>query len=284
MGQERITVWQELMELELSQKYVDVNGVRTRVLEAGAGPPLILLHGTGGHLEAYARVIGPLAEVRRVIVFDMLGHGLTDRPDVPYSIGRLSDHLIGLMDALGLDACDLSGESMGAWVAAWTAAHHKNRVRRLILNTPGNVTNKPQVMDNVTKISKRAAADPTDDAMRDRLEWLFEDTTYVTDELIGIRGYIYRQEGFANAVDNMLIMQDPEYREYYSWEGEWCRGIESPTLLVWTSADPTGGLEEAALLNAWIPESTLHVIQDVGHWPQWEAANQFVDVVKEFLS
>ena len=54
-----IGIWGELGQLEHTLRYVDVpldgHPVRTRVLQAGTGPDLVLLHGTGGHLEAYAR-------------------------------------------------------------------------------------------------------------------------------------------------------------------------------------------------------------------------------------
>ena len=98
------------------------------MLQAGSGPDLVLLHGTGGHLEAYARDIAGLARDFRVTAYDMVGHGWSDLPDRPYTIDVLSDHLLGPLDALGIDAAHLSGESLGGWVAAWTAAHHPDRV------------------------------------------------------------------------------------------------------------------------------------------------------------
>ena len=65
------------------------------MLRAGSGPDLVLLHGTGGHLEAYARDIAGLAEDFRVTAYDMVGHGWSDLPDRPYTIDVLSDHLLG---------------------------------------------------------------------------------------------------------------------------------------------------------------------------------------------
>ena len=130
------------------------------MLQAGAGPDLVLLHGTGGHLEAYARDIAGLAADFRVTAYDMVGHGWSDLPDRPYTIDVLSDHLIGLMDALGIGAAHLSGESLGGWVAAWTAAHHRDRVDRLVLNTPGNIANKPEVMARLRDSTMAAVRDP----------------------------------------------------------------------------------------------------------------------------
>ncbi len=141
-----IGIWGELSGVPHELSFVDVAGVRTRVLRAGSGPDLVLLHGTGGHLEAYARDIAGLAADFRVTAYDMVGHGWSDLPDRPYTIDVLSAHLLGLMDELGIGSAHLSGESLGGWVTAWTAAHRPERVERLVLNTPGNIANKPEVM------------------------------------------------------------------------------------------------------------------------------------------
>ena len=107
---EHISIWGELADTDHELRHVDVDGVRTRVLRAGSGPDLVLLHGTGGHLEAYARDIAGLAADFRVTVYDMVGHGWSALPDRPYTIDVLTDHLTGLMDALQIDAAYLSGE------------------------------------------------------------------------------------------------------------------------------------------------------------------------------
>ena len=166
------------------------------MLEAGSGPALVMVHGTGGHLEAYARNVRALSAHYRVVLYDMVGHGYTDKPDRPYTIDVLSDHLVAVLDALGIERAHLSGESIGGWVAAWTAAHHPDRVERLVLNTPGNITNKPQVMAAVRDSSLKAVREASPETVRARVEWLFHDTSLVTDELVALRLAIYTQPGF----------------------------------------------------------------------------------------
>ena len=82
---DHVSIWSELADVDHELRHVDVTGVRTRVLQAGSGPDLVLLHGTGGHLEAYARDIGGLARDFRVTAYDMVGHGWSDLPDRPYT-------------------------------------------------------------------------------------------------------------------------------------------------------------------------------------------------------
>ncbi|MFB9727661.1 alpha/beta fold hydrolase [Haloechinothrix salitolerans] len=259
------------------------NGVRTRVVEAGEGPPLVMVHGTGGHLEAYSRNVRDLSRHFHLILFDMVGHGYSEKPDRPYTIDVLSDHLIGVLDALEIERAHLSGESIGGWVAAWTAAHKPERVQRCVLNTPGNILNKPEVMKRVKESSLTAVREATPENVRSRLEWLFHDKSFVTEELVEIRRSIYTQPGFERAMENIVAVQNWEIREPFAWGPEWCGRIAAPTLLLWTDNDPTGGLDEAELLLKWIPDSRLHVIGDAGHWPQWEKPDEFNDIHLKFL-
>jgi 2-hydroxy-6-oxonona-2,4-dienedioate hydrolase len=278
-----VSIWGDLLGVDLQQRFVDAGGIRTRVLEAGDGPALVMIHGTGGHLEAYARNVRVLSRYFRVVLYDMIGHGYTEKPDRPYTIDVMSDHLVATLDALGIERAHLSGESIGGWVAAWTAAHHPDRVDRLVLNTPGNITNKPQVMASVRDSSLKAVREASPETVRARVEWLFYDTSLVTDELVALRLAIYTQPGFERAMTNIVAVQNWEYREPYVWSPSWCGQIAAPTLLLWTDHDPTGGVDEAELLKAWIPDAALEVIEGAGHWPQWEKPDEFHRAHLRFL-
>jgi len=278
-----ISIWGELATVDHELRHVDVHGVRTRVLRAGRGPDLILLHGTGGHLEAYARDIAGLAADFRVTAYDMVGHGWSDTPDLPYTIDVLSGHLIGLMDALGIGRAHLSGESLGGWVVAWTAAHDPGRVDRLVLNTPGNIAGKPEVMARMRDSTMAAVLDPSDETVRRRVEFLFHHKEMVTDELVNLRRAVYRRPGFIQAITNTLVLQDPEIRKDFAWRAEWVARITAPTLLLWTDHDPTGGLDEAEMLLRWLSDGRLHVIADAGHWPQWEKVGEYLRAHRDFL-
>jgi 2-hydroxy-6-oxonona-2,4-dienedioate hydrolase len=280
---EHISIWGELADTDHELRHVTVGGVRTRVLRAGSGPDLVLLHGTGGHLEAYARDIAGLAADFRVTAYDMVGHGWSDLPDRPYTTDVLSDHLTGLMDALDIGRAHLSGESLGGWVAAWTAAHQPDRVGRMVLNTPGNIANKPEVMKRLVESTTAAVRDPSDATVRRRVEFLFHHTEMVTDELVNLRRAVYSRPGFLRAIGNTLVLQDPEVRKDFAWDPGWVGKITAPVLLLWTDHDPTGGLDEAELLLSWLPDARLEVIEDAGHWPQWEKRAEFLRAHRRFL-
>ncbi|WP_409305189.1 alpha/beta fold hydrolase [Peribacillus sp. SCS-155] len=269
------SIWNQLSSLSFKQYYLDANGIKTRVLETGQGDPLILLHGTGGHIEAYAKNFKSLSKHFRVICIDMVGHGYSDKPNRPYTIDYYSQHLLDILKALNLTSVYLSGESLGGWVAAWFAAHHPEYVKAMILNTPGNVTNNIETMKKLKESTVRAVVEANYENVRNRLEWLMYDKSQVTEELVEVRYQIYKQPGFVQAVHNIVALQDMETRLKYTWEPSWCKKITVPTLLVWTDHDPTSTVDEAVLLQEMIPGSKLIVIKDAGHWPQWEKPEEF---------
>ncbi|MBP2078108.1 alpha/beta fold hydrolase [Oceanobacillus polygoni] len=278
-----MSLWTEIQDIEYKLYYLNAGGIKTRVLEAGTGDPLILLHGTGGHIEAYGRNFKGLSEKFRVICIDMLGHGYTDKPDRPYGIDAYSDHLLEVIKALDLEKVFLSGESLGGWAAAWFAAEHPQYVKAMVLNTPGNVNSDPKIMKGLRESTIKAVIEANYENVKTRLEWLMYDKSQVTDELINVRYKIYTQPEYQKAVYNIVYLQEPEARKKYIWDPSWCSKIKSPTLLAWTDNDPTASVEQAKPIQDMIPGSELTVIKNAGHWPQWEQVEEFNNVLTNFL-
>ena len=126
------TIWNYLQGLDFQQRFYDAAGVRTRVIESGTSEKvLIFLHGTGGHAEAYLKNIASHSEHFRVMAIDMVGHGYTDAPDISYDMQCYVDFLLNFLDGIGVEKAYISGESLGATVAAWFAIAHPNRVEKV---------------------------------------------------------------------------------------------------------------------------------------------------------
>ncbi|BCB83759.1 alpha/beta fold hydrolase [Phytohabitans suffuscus] len=278
-----MTLWTDLAGLDYTIRHVPVGAWSTRVLDCGDGPPFILMHGTGGHLEAFTRNLRALAAHYRVIAYDFPGHGWTTTAQADLEIGDYIAHLAGLMDALGIDRAHLSGESLGGWVAVKFAAAHPGRVERLVLNTPGGTMATPEVMERIRALSQAAADDPSDERIRARLEWLMADRRSVTDELVAIRQGIYARPGFAESMRHILCLQDPDVRRRNLITDDELAAITAPALVIWTSDDPSGpakaGLDMARLL----PAGEFQLIEQAGHWPQWEQQEHFDHIVLKFL-
>src|SRR5689334_4833991 len=99
----------------------DAGGIKTNYLEAGEGPAVVLIHGSGPGVTSYANwrlVIPALAEDFRVLAPDMVGFGFTDRPSgVEYGVQTWADQVVGLMDSLGIERASLVGNSFGGAIA-----------------------------------------------------------------------------------------------------------------------------------------------------------------------
>lgn len=278
-------LWTDLARGEFTLGYVDVRGVRTRCLAAGPpdAPPLVFLHGSGGHLETYQRNILSHAEHLRVYAIDMLGHGFTAKPDHDYEIDDYVEHLVAFCDTLNLERIFVSGESLGGWVAARLAIRHPDRVTRLVLNTAGGLTANPVVMERLRALSLEAVRNPDRDAVRRRLEWLMHDPATVTDDLVEMRYLIYTQPGMVKAMEHIMCLQTMAIRRRSMIPIADLRTISAPTLIVWTTHDPTGKVDVGETFAREIPDARLVVMEECGHWPQFEDAATFNRLHLDFL-
>jgi 2-hydroxy-6-oxonona-2,4-dienedioate hydrolase len=130
--------WVDLLGAEI--RYV-VGRYRTRVIAAGSGTPLLLLHGTGGHAENFVRNIMPLAEHFRVLAIDFLWHGKSQTTGFePAVIPSLVDQVLDVLDTLGLSKAHVNGQSLGGWVAMQFAIEYPDRLEKLVLTTPMGYT------------------------------------------------------------------------------------------------------------------------------------------------
>ena len=271
------SAWSDLRGVSFSQGFLDAGGVRTRYISSGTPdkPLLLALHGVGGHAEAYTRNFGAHGEHFWMVAIDLLGHGWTDKPPIDYQISDYARHVLDVMKALGRDKVHLTGESIGGWIATHLAVHHPEKVDKLVLNTSAGWTAHPEVMARLKSISNQAAADPSWERIRGRLEFLMHDKTKVNDDLIETRRAIYAQPGYADTMQRVMCLQDMDLRRANMITEAQYRSIKAPTLVVWTSHDPTATPAEGKQIADMIPDSRYVVMNECGHWPQYENADEF---------
>ncbi|MFD4356904.1 alpha/beta fold hydrolase [Nocardia sp. NPDC058518] len=282
---EHESVWSDLQGVPFTQGYLDVGGVRTRYLHAGADdlPTLVLLHGSGGHAEAYVRNLAAHAAHFSTWSIDMLGHGYTGKPGHALEIAHYVDHLMAFLDTIGVRQASLSGESLGGWVAARAAIDHPDRVDRLVLNTAGGSQADPEVMRRIVTLSMAAAVEPTWETVQARITWLMADKSKDYADLVASRQRVYRQPGFAAAMHDIMALQDPVIRERNLLGEKEYGQITAPTLVVWTSHDPTADVAEGRRMASMIPGARFVVMQNCGHWPQYEDTATFDALHLDFL-
>jgi 2-hydroxy-6-oxonona-2,4-dienedioate hydrolase len=261
-----------------------IDGVETRVIEAGDrdAPPLVCLHGTGGHAEAFILNLAALSRDHHVLAYDLPGHGWSGAPDRSYEIDGYGRHLDAFLDAFALPRTTLIGQSLGGWIAAAYAAGHPDRVGCLVLVGAGGNNFDPAVMDQLRSSSMAAVETPTPQAVRDRVALLFTRRVAVDDELVTCRQAIYSRPGAMDAMRKALALQTPEIRRRNLFTG-WA-GIQCPALLVWGREDRVVPLTAGEEMVAAIPDSRLVVLDRCGHWPQFERPEQFHQAVLPFLA
>jgi len=279
-----MTIWAELAGTDFRVTTVDAGGIPTRSLQAGDGEPVIFLHGTSGHLEAFVRNIGVHAARYACHAIDMLGHGYTGKPDYPYEIPRYRDHLVSYLDAAGIEKAHIVGESLGGWVGARLAIDSPDRVASLQLLCAGGTVANPTVMERI-RTSTREAVSKDDIALtRARLRLLMAHEDDATEELVEVRHAIYHQPSFVANIDNLLCLQDMETRLRNVLRPEHLAQIAVPTLVVWGRNNPFGEVPEATAMHEAIPSSELVLFDDCGHWPQHEKAAAYNEISLEFLA
>jgi len=282
-----MTIWTDLLGTEFSLTYVDASGVPTRALQAGPvdGPPVVFLHGTSGHLEAFVRNITAHARAGyRCHAIDMLGHGYTGKPDYPYEIPRYAEHLAAYLDAIGAERAHLVGESLGGWVAAWLASEQPERVLSLQLLAAGGTKANPEVMERIRTSTRKAVETDDVDLTRKRLHLLMHNPERdVSEELVRVRHAIYHQPEFVGNIDNLLCLQDMEIRQRNLLRPDRMARITAPTLIIWGRQNPFGEVPEAHAMHEAIAGSRLELFDECGHWPQHERHEIYNPLSLEFL-
>ena len=280
-------------------RFVESRDYHTRVIEVcNDKPPLILLHGGGGHAETFSRNLNTLAAVCRPIAMDFIWHGMSSRP--PFSDGAAGDdvhwlrqftlQVLDLMAALGLESASFEGESLGGWVALDLAINFPEKVDAIVLNTAwgialdkGWVKEGAADLDALRQTSVAALKNPTLETLRTRLEWLMP-LGGVTDELVSLRQALWSipetREALLEYYERLF---SPGIEDFYFGEPD-IRTIQSPTLVLWTDKNPIHGVDAAERLHQLVEGSALHVMEGCAHWPQWERPEEHDAVVCQFLA
>ncbi len=258
-------------------------GIRTNVHDVGSGHPVLLIHGSGPGVSAWAnwRLVMPeLAQQARVIAPDMVGFGFTERPEgQPYNMEAWVAQAVGVLDALGIEKTDLVGNSFGGALALALTIRHPQRVRRLVLmgsvGVPFPIT---KGLDDVWGYT------PSFENMRRIMDVFAYDRNLVNDELARLRYEASIRPGFQESFSAMF----PAPRQ--RWVDAMCsaeadiRALPHQVLIVHGRDDQVIPLSTSLTLSQWIPRSQLHVFGQCGHWTQIEHSARFARLVRDFLA
>lgn len=273
---------------ENTSKFVQTKEWKLHYNEAGEGEVVIMLHGSGAGATGWAnfhRNVDAFVEAGyRVILPDYPGWGKSDpivtaepRFDVN---GRAT---LQLMDALGIERAHLVGNSMGGGSALALTTTNPERVGKLILMGSGGVGKTsiftPLPMEGI-KLLFDVYKNPSPESLRRMLNVFVYDPSGLTDELIELRYKSMLENG--HHLPNFLKCLELSGMNMGDYTNL-LPSIKNKTLITWGRDDRFVPIDWSLKLLNMIPNSTLHVFSQCGHWAQWEHASEFNRLVIDFI-
>jgi pimeloyl-ACP methyl ester carboxylesterase len=285
--------------MQTEKVYIETNGIKLHVVMAGPvdGQPVILLHGFPEFWYGWRKQIPALAEAGyRVIVPDQRGYNLSDKPKgvKAYSLDKLADDILSLMDALGYEKVNLIGHDWGATVAWALAIWHPERLRKLgILNVP-----HPAVALNFLRRGDPEQLRRSWYVFANQIPWLPEYLLRRNDWRSTVRAL--RGSGKIHTFTNEDII---EYKKAWAQPGamnamvNWYRAavrylpkllkevrVKVPTLMIWGMKDVALSYRMARPSIDYCDNGKLVFFEDATHWVQHDEAEAVNQLLLEFLS
>ena len=245
--------------------------------EAGAGRPVVFLHGLGGTRSAWGPQLRGLAGQFRCIAWDMPGYGDSEVVE-PLTYEAVAERLVAFLDVLGIERADLVGLSFGGMHALHTAISLPDRVDRLVLAD----TSPAFGMDGTAReswIDARLAPITAGETPAESAERIVDAITaspltgIIRDETVAAFGQI-SPRGFTAAVH---CLPTNDVREQLA-------SISNASLVIVGELDEETPVSYAHLMAERLPNARLEVLEGVGHLSPAEDPIRFNQLVAEFLS
>jgi 4,5:9,10-diseco-3-hydroxy-5,9,17-trioxoandrosta-1(10),2-diene-4-oate hydrolase len=278
----------DLFDFDATSRSVETANYKLHYHEAGEGPTLIMLHGSGPGVSGWSNFKGNfpvLAEHFRTIILDMPGFGLSSKPNYSKSYPQhAADAAAEFMDALSIPSAHFLGNSMGGFVASELVLEHPDRVDRLVMMGPGGLF-VPVTSPDRSEGSKAMAEfmmNPTRENMVGWVDTMVSNTDVVSDELIDERLANALKPGALESAGEVFgsLAQFPRPVPLFAL----VHLIEHPTLITWGRDDRMLPIDGALLAARRMPNAELHTFPNCGHWAQVERKHEFERLVIEFLT
>jgi pimeloyl-ACP methyl ester carboxylesterase len=263
--------------------YVEIDGLNTFYIKTGTGTPIVVIH--GGSPGACARVnwgknLDYLASLGyTVYAFDQPGYGRTDNPE-DFSLEYRVKHAQAFVEAMGLDSFILMGNSQGSYIVARIALETPEKVQKIVLVSSGTLAPRGDAASEAVSrehAERLASYAPSLENMRALTMQTLLHHENVTEELVRER---YEMSIGKNREADAKRRGTPAPRPVY----EDLKKLDVPVLLLWGAQDSGVTLDRSLLLFNAIPGAELHIFDRCGHWVQWDQAERFNTIVRDFLA
>jgi pimeloyl-ACP methyl ester carboxylesterase len=269
---------------------IDIHYVSAGMPSGGEAPTFVLLHGSMFNANTWNEVRGFFAEQGRVIAYDQIPYGLSEKlvdgdwsARNPYSTEAGVDQLFALLDALGEDDVVVVGNSFGGVLAAQAALEHPDRVEALVLvdaavyvqeEMPAWLMDLPQVQRLGPIFTRWLGRD------EGFIRQTYADPDRITAERMALTQTLTRVEDWDRALWAYLRAWSAEPPAVANRVSE----IQQPVLVITGDSDTVVHVEDSERLEAELPYAELVVLPDCGHVPQEECPDAFADAVGAWLS
>jgi 3-oxoadipate enol-lactonase len=256
--------------------YAEVNTVRLRYEATGSGPPLVFVHGSGGNHLSWFQQAPYFARHFTVLCYDQRGWGQSQQPQDAPAGSAFVDDLLGLLDALAIEAADVVAHSMGGWTALGLAARHPQRVRSLTLcGTHGGIET-PEIH---TAIRLGREAEPIDGLP-------FLPSPSLSARFVHERpdlAFLYQSIGALNPPHPRLTMAD-HLRSINVLTAEQAAGLRVPVQFI--AGEDSVVVPPAAikLAQQLVPGSRFVLVPGTGHPVYYEQPGIFNRLVERFIA
>jgi pimeloyl-ACP methyl ester carboxylesterase len=273
-----ITYKQYSSAAKLEAKATDFDGYKVHYFASKTpdkAETMVLVHGMGDDKNSFLQSAAKLSEHYNLILPDLLGHGENERdPNRNYSIDSQSDFLKALLGKLGLERVHLVGNSMGGHTVAVFAIKFPESVSTLVLLDAAGI----KVDDHVVYTGFGKTID-SDEAMRAVMDRVF----YKAPAIPGSVRNLMREQINASKdfVDNTLV-KDITGGAYFNLKDR-VQLIQAPTLVLQGKHDQVVKMNSAEYYAANIPMARLQILENAGHSPQLEIANEVSQAIIEFI-
>jgi pimeloyl-ACP methyl ester carboxylesterase len=266
-----------------NSKYTDVNGISTHYHESGQGEAVLLIHGSGPGVTAWAnwRLIFPkLSENFRVFAPDIVGFGYTDRPEnVEFGVETWTNHLIHFIEEVVQSRVHIIGNSLGGALALHIAHKRPDLVGKMVLMGAAGLPFKLTY-----GLDKVWGYEPSVENMKKLLQIFAYNQDFATDELAELRYQASIQPGLQEAFSEMFSEPRQEKLNQLALPEEEIKKIENEVLMVHGRDDLVIPYQETSLkFLDLLPNSELHIFSKCGHWTQIEKKAEFAQLCKNFF-
>ncbi|WP_040700216.1 alpha/beta fold hydrolase [Nocardia vinacea] len=255
----------------------------TNYHDSGSGQPVLLLHGSGPGVSAFANwrlSIRDLSPYFRILAPDLAGFGYTQVPDgTEYSRRLWLQHIVDFLDALDVGKTHVIGNSFGGSMALALAIAHPDRIDKLILMGSCGVP-----FELTPGLDAVWGYEPSPENMKAIMRLFAYDQSLVSDDLAQLRYAASARDGVQGAYSSMFPAPRQRWVEALAYDDAQIRKISHPTLLVHGRDDKVIPLSTSERMLELIDNSQLHVFGRCGHWTQIEHADAFARLVHTFLT